>query len=58
MQESRNAHKVMVEKSERKRPLGRHRQRWEDNIKCMSRYKIGALTALIWLRKQASVRFL
>ena len=23
----------LVEKSERKRPLGRHKRRWEDNIK-------------------------
>lgn len=35
VEESGNAHKVTVEKSERKRPRGRHKQRWEDNIKCM-----------------------
>ena len=26
-------HKVLVEKTEGKRPLGRPRRRWEDNIK-------------------------
>ena len=26
-------HRVLVGKPERKRPLGRHRRRWEDNIK-------------------------
>ena len=26
-------HRVLVEKSEGKRPLGRPRRRWEDNIK-------------------------
>ncbi|KAJ4441577.1 hypothetical protein ANN_11433 [Periplaneta americana] len=33
MGESRNAYRVLVGKSERKRPLGRPRRRWEDNIK-------------------------
>jgi hypothetical protein len=28
-----NVHRVLVEKPERKRPLGRPRHRWEDNIK-------------------------
>jgi hypothetical protein len=27
------AYRVLVEKPERKRPLGRNRRRWEDNIK-------------------------
>jgi hypothetical protein len=31
--EIRNAYKIVVEKSEGKRPLGRPRCRWEDNIK-------------------------
>jgi hypothetical protein len=30
---ARGAHKVLVGKPERKRPLGRPRRRWEDNIK-------------------------
>jgi hypothetical protein len=29
----RNANKILVVKPERKRPLGRHRRRWEFNIK-------------------------
>ncbi|KAJ4443949.1 hypothetical protein ANN_05738 [Periplaneta americana] len=33
MGESRNAYKLLVGRSEGKRPLGRPRRRWEDNIK-------------------------
>ena len=33
MEEGRGVHKVLVGKSEGKRPLGRPRRRWEDNIK-------------------------
>jgi hypothetical protein len=29
----RNAYKILVGKPEGKRPLGRHRSRWKDNIK-------------------------
>jgi len=41
----------LVGKSEGKRPLGRTRGKWEDNIK-MSLKELGceALTALIWFR--------
>jgi hypothetical protein len=31
--EKRNAYRILVGKPERKRPLGRPRLRWEDNIK-------------------------
>jgi hypothetical protein len=31
--EGRGVHRVLVEKLEGKRPLGRPRHRWEDNIK-------------------------
>jgi hypothetical protein len=31
--EKRNAYRIFVGKSEGKRPLGRPRHRWEDNIK-------------------------
>jgi hypothetical protein len=33
MVEGRGVHRVLVGKPERKRPLGRPRRRWEDNIK-------------------------
>ena len=33
MEEGRGVHKVLVWKPEGKRPLGRSRRRWEDNIK-------------------------
>jgi hypothetical protein len=32
MKAKRNAHRILVGKPERKRPLGRPRRRWEDNI--------------------------
>ncbi|KAJ4431722.1 hypothetical protein ANN_20324 [Periplaneta americana] len=40
MGESRNAYRVLVGRPERKRPLGRPRRRWEDNIK-MDLRKVG-----------------
>jgi hypothetical protein len=33
MREMRNAHRILVGKPEGKRPLGRPRRRWVDNIK-------------------------
>ena len=33
VEEGRGVHKVLVGKSEGKRPFGRHRRKWEDNIK-------------------------
>jgi hypothetical protein len=33
MGESSGAYRVLVEKPEERRPLGRSRRRWEDNIK-------------------------
>ena len=33
MEEGRGVHKVLVWRPEGKRPLGRPRRRWEDNIK-------------------------
>ena len=33
MEEGRGVHKVLVGRPEGKRPLGRRRRRWEDNIK-------------------------
>ena len=40
MEQSRNAYRVLVGKPEGKRPLGRPRRRWEDNIK-MDLRKVG-----------------
>ena len=40
MGEGRGVHRVLVEKPEGKRPLGRPRRRWEDNIK-MDLQKVG-----------------
>jgi hypothetical protein len=42
------AYRVWVVRSERKRPLGRPRSRWEDNIE-MDLQRVG-WTGLIWLR--------
>jgi hypothetical protein len=52
--EVRNAYKLLVRKSEEKRPLGIPQRRWEDNIK-MSLRKVGCKlwTGCIWLRKGA-----
>ena len=33
MEEGRGVHKVLLGKTDGKRPLGRPRRRWEDNIK-------------------------
>ena len=40
MEEGRGVHKVLVGKPEGKRPLGRPRRTWEDNIK-MDRQEVG-----------------
>jgi hypothetical protein len=33
MEQKRNAYRILVGEPERKKALGRHRLRWEDNIK-------------------------
>ena len=40
MGDGRGVHRVLVGKPEGKRPLGRHRRRWEDNIK-MDHQEVG-----------------
>jgi hypothetical protein len=51
MGERRGAYRALVGKSEGRRPLGRPRRRWEDNIKWIfERLGVGAQTGLIWLR--------
>jgi hypothetical protein len=51
MGERRVAYRALVGKPEGRRPLGRPRRRWEDNIKMDLRdVGWGAQTGLIWLR--------
>ena len=51
MVEGRGVHRVLVEKPEGKRPVGRSRRRCEDNIK-MDRQEVGGGlgTGWSWLR--------
>jgi len=48
----RNAYGIMVGKSEGKRPLGRPRRKWEDNIKMDLRERgwVSVWTEFIWVR--------
>jgi hypothetical protein len=48
MGERRGVYRILVGKAEGKRPLRRHRRRWEDNIKMD--FQEGARSGLIWLR--------
>jgi hypothetical protein len=46
-EEKRNAYRLLVGKPEGKRPLGRSRRRWVDNI----RMDLGVMwTGFVWLR--------
>ena len=51
MEEERGVYRVLVRKPERKRPLGRPRRRWEDNIK-IDLQEVGGVvgTGWSWLR--------
>jgi hypothetical protein len=53
MGERRGAYRVLVGTPEGKKPLGRPRRRWEDNIK-MDLQEVGwwARTGSIWLRTE------
>ena len=48
MEKSRNAYRVLVGKLEGKRPLGRLRCRWEDNIKMDLRRRV-VIREIEWL---------
>jgi hypothetical protein len=48
MWDGRGVHRVLVGRPEGKRPLGRPRRRWEDNIK-MNRREIG-IDGSNWIR--------
>ena len=56
MGEGRGVHRVLVGKPEGKRPLGRPRRRWEDNIKIdlqdvgWSWLRIGTGGGRLWVR--------
>jgi hypothetical protein len=50
MAERRGAYRVLVGKPERKRPLGRPRRTWEDNIKMDLKDLKGTWTGSGWLR--------
>jgi hypothetical protein len=51
MKDRRGAYRVLVGKPEGRRPLGRPRRRWENNIKINLReVGWGAWTGSIWLR--------
>jgi hypothetical protein len=51
MGEGRDAYRILVGRPEGRRPLGRPRRRWEDNIKMdLQEVGWGAWTGLIWLR--------
>jgi hypothetical protein len=51
MGEARVAYRILVGRPDGRRPLGRPRRRWEDNIKMdLQEVGCGAWTGLIWLR--------
>ena len=50
MGEGRGVHRVLVGKPEGKRPLGRPRRRWEDNIKIIFGKWEEVETGWSWLR--------
>jgi len=51
MGDSRDIYRVLVEKPEGQRPLGRPMRRWEDNIKMhLQEVPWGEWIGLIWLR--------
>ena len=50
-EDSRGVYRVLVGKLEAKRPLGRPRRRWEDNIKMdLQEVGCGVWTGSSWLR--------
>jgi hypothetical protein len=58
MGEKRNAYRILVGRPEGKRPLGRPRCRWVDNIQIDLRENGMVWTGSIWLRIGTSGRLL
>jgi len=52
MDEEREVYRVLVGKPDGKRPLGRLRRRWVDNIRISRRWDVGVWTGLGWPRVQ------
>jgi hypothetical protein len=50
MGQKTNAYMLLVGKPEGKRPLGRPRRRWVDNIRILERWDGVMWTGLVWLR--------
>jgi len=59
MGERRGVYRVLMEKPEGKRPLGRHRCKWENNIKMdLQEVGCGVRTGSSWLRVRTGGRHL
>jgi hypothetical protein len=56
--QKRNVYMILVGRPEGKRPLGRPRRRWMDDIKMDLRYDGVMWTGLIWFRREASAGLL
>jgi hypothetical protein len=54
-EEERSVYRVLVGRPEGKRPLGRHRRRWDDNIQVDFR-EMGSMgpTIFSWLRTESN----
>jgi len=50
MGEERGVYRVLVGKPEGRRPLGRQRRKWVDNIRMDVRWDVGIWTGLGWPR--------
>jgi hypothetical protein len=56
--EGRSVYMVLVGRPEGTRPLGRHRRRWEDNIKMdLRKYGTMGRTGFSWLRIESNGDF-
>jgi hypothetical protein len=54
MGEMRNAYNILVRKPKGKRPLGRHKHRWEDLIMDLRETEWKVWTGFMWLRVESS----